>query len=53
MGNISCFVSPIRDHAFFEQSVFEGEIGQGQPLAARMITSLPLSPAGMGFRNWT
>jgi hypothetical protein len=49
-------INPLADgagHTFFEQSVFEGEIGQGQPLAARMITSLPLSPAGMGFRNWT
>src|SRR3984885_7627579 len=27
MRNISCLVSPIPDHAFFEQSVFEGEIG--------------------------
>src|ERR1700722_8436525 len=27
MRNISSLVSPIRDHAFFEQSVFEGEIG--------------------------
>src|SRR5580700_773194 len=27
MPNISCLVSPIPDHAFFEQSVFECEIG--------------------------
>jgi hypothetical protein len=27
MENISCLVCPIRDHAFFEQPVFEGEIG--------------------------
>jgi hypothetical protein len=27
MLNISCLVSPIRGHAFFEQSVFECEIG--------------------------
>src|SRR6202020_1633363 len=27
MVNISSLVSPIRDHAFFEQPVFEGEIG--------------------------
>jgi hypothetical protein len=26
MRNISCLVSPIPDHAFFEQSVFECEI---------------------------
>jgi hypothetical protein len=29
MESISCLVSPIPDHAFFKQSVFEGEIGHG------------------------
>jgi hypothetical protein len=27
MRDISCFVSPIPDHAFFEQAVFEREVG--------------------------
>ena len=41
MRNISCLVSPIRDHAFFKQSVFEGEVGddllQGLRLAAKIL----------------
>src|SRR5271155_3141475 len=41
MRNISCLVSPIRNHAFFEQAVFEGEIGddllQGLRLAPKVL----------------
>ena len=43
MRNISCLVSPIPDHAFFEQAVFEGEIGhdlfQRLRLPAEILTS--------------
>src|SRR6516162_2094901 len=41
MLSISCVVSPIPDHAFFEQSVFEGEVGddllQGLRLSAEIL----------------
>src|SRR5208282_699939 len=41
MRSISCLVSPIPDHAFFEQTVFEGQFGddllQGTGLAAQVL----------------
>src|SRR3984893_8403276 len=41
MRSISCLVLPIRDHAFFEQTVFEGQFGhnllQGAGLAAQIL----------------
>src|SRR3984957_21255308 len=40
MLNISCLVSPIRDHAFFEQSVFEGEIGHDLLQRLRFATKI-------------
>src|ERR1700758_3998658 len=42
MRSISCLVSPIPDHAFFEQSVFEGEVSD--PLLQSLCLAAEILP---------
>src|SRR5580658_404188 len=51
MRNISCLVSPIRDHAFFEQSVFEGEIGHDLLQRLRLAAEILHLVGGRGARR--
>src|ERR1700733_470823 len=40
MESISCLVSPIPDHAFFKQSVFESEVGHDFFQRLRLSTNV-------------
>src|ERR1700751_5364412 len=51
MRNISCLVSPIPDHAFFEQSVFEGEIGPDLLQRLRFAAEILHLVEGRGARR--
>ena len=58
MRSISCLVLPIRDHAFFEQTVFEGQFGhnllQGAGLAAQilhLVRGIASQPLLAGFEK--
>jgi hypothetical protein len=51
MRNISCLVSPIPDHAFFEQSVFEGEIGDDLLQRLRFAAEIRHLVGGRGARS--
>jgi hypothetical protein len=51
MRNIPCLVSPIRDHAFFEQSVFEGEIGYDLLQRLRLPAKVLHLVGGRGARR--
>ena len=51
MRNISCLVSPIPDHAFFEQPVFEGEIGHDLFQRLRLPAKVLHLVGGCGARR--
>jgi hypothetical protein len=51
MRNVPYLVSPIRDHAFFEQSVFEGEVGDDLLQRLRLATKILHLVGGRGARR--
>jgi hypothetical protein len=51
MQSISCLVSPIRDHAFFEQAVLEGEIGDDLLQRLRLAAEIVHLVGGRGARS--
>jgi hypothetical protein len=51
MQSISCLVSPIRDHTFFEQAVLEGEIGDDLLQRLRLAAEILHLVGGRGARR--
>jgi hypothetical protein len=50
MRGISCLVSPIPDHAFFEQPVFEGEVSHDLFQRLRLAAEILHLVRGRGAR---